>query len=48
LLPKYYQRIQRLFPTNAIEIIENAGHWVHAEQAHKMLEVINHYSRTSI
>ncbi len=47
LLPKYYQRIQRLFPMNAIEMIENAGHWVHAEQPHKMLEVINRYSRIS-
>lgn len=47
LLPKHYQRIELLFPLNAIEMIENAGHWVHAEQPMKMLEIIEHYSRIS-
>jgi len=32
--------INNIFPTAEIKIIENAGHWVHAEQPKKFLETI--------
>jgi len=32
ILPKHYQAISRLFPRAAVQTIEGAGHWLHAEK----------------
>ncbi len=35
--------IQTLFPTARMEIIKNAGHWLHAEQPGQLLEIIKKF-----
>ena len=30
--PQHHAEIDRLFPSNDISVVEDAGHWVHAEQ----------------
>lgn len=40
LLPEHEPAIRRLFPNARLARIPNAGHWVHAEQPHAFLEVV--------
>jgi pimeloyl-ACP methyl ester carboxylesterase len=40
LLPEHDAAIRRRFPEARIERIENAGHWVHAEQPAAFLEIV--------
>jgi esterase len=35
--------IHQLFPNAAIETIENAGHWVHAEQPEELLRLVENF-----
>lgn len=35
-----YEEIKKIFPQSTIQIIENAGHWVHAEKPEKFYEVV--------
>ncbi len=43
ILDEDMEEIQKIFPYAELETIENAGHWLHAEQADKLLEVIDHF-----
>ena len=43
LLPKHHRIINSLFPTHTIKTIENAGHWVHAEQPQQVFDVIHQF-----
>ncbi len=43
LRPEHRDRIERLFPVATIEIIPNAGHWVHAEAPGPFLEVVSRF-----
>ena len=43
LLPEHEPGIRRFFPNARIERIENAGHWVHAEQPLAFLEVVERF-----
>jgi len=36
-----FEQITTQFPVSEIKTIENAGHWVHAEQPEKLLEVLS-------
>jgi pimeloyl-ACP methyl ester carboxylesterase len=40
VLPQHRAKIGRLFPAATIEVIEEAGHWVHAEQPKAMLDAM--------
>ena len=40
LLPEHESAIRRRFPNAQIARIQNAGHWVHAEQPAAFLEII--------
>ena len=40
VLPEYEPEIRRLFPRADIRRIENAGHWLHAEQPNALLEIV--------
>ncbi|MEE9425843.1 MAG: hypothetical protein V3V18_12855 [Methylococcales bacterium] len=44
LLPKHHKVINSLFPSNTIKIIENAGHWVHAEQPQQVFDAIYQFN----
>ena len=40
ILPKDELAIQTFFPKSSVKTVENAGHWVHAEQPKALLEMI--------
>ena len=40
VLPKTYERISELFPAAKIATIENAAHWLHAEQPNAVIEAL--------
>jgi pimeloyl-ACP methyl ester carboxylesterase len=48
LLPEHEPEIRRLFPQARIERIENAGHWVHAEQPAAFLEVVEPFLAAAV
>eukprot|EP00009_Paramoeba_aestuarina_P001996 CAMPEP_0201511840 /NCGR_PEP_ID=MMETSP0161_2-20130828/4232_1 /ASSEMBLY_ACC=CAM_ASM_000251 /TAXON_ID=180227 /ORGANISM="Neoparamoeba aestuarina, Strain SoJaBio B1-5/56/2" /LENGTH=150 /DNA_ID=CAMNT_0047907483 /DNA_START=401 /DNA_END=853 /DNA_ORIENTATION=+ len=35
--------IKRVFPAASVEVIENAGHWVHVQQRQKFFEKLNEF-----
>lgn len=41
IMPEDHKVIKELYPRARIEIIENAGHWVHAEQPNAIIDKIN-------
>lgn len=43
ILPEYYAVIGSIFPGARVETIINAGHWVHAEQPAKFLELVKSF-----
>jgi pimeloyl-ACP methyl ester carboxylesterase len=43
ILEKDKAQIQKLFPNAKFVTIKNAGHWVHAEQPDKLMQVINDF-----
>ena len=43
ILENDYELIYKIFPKADIQSIENAGHWVHAEQPEKFLEIIKQF-----
>lgn len=38
-----YAEIMRLFPNNELEEIENAGHWVHAANPNRFIEIVENF-----
>lgn len=40
ILNEDWEAIQQLFPNSNLNTIENAGHWVHADQPEKLLAVV--------
>lgn len=40
-----YEEIKDIFPKSTIQIIEDAGHWVHAEKPEKFYEVVMNFLR---
>jgi pimeloyl-ACP methyl ester carboxylesterase len=40
IIPDYYQVIKKAFPNAIIETISNTGHWVHAEQPMKFIQLV--------
>jgi esterase len=38
-----FDLIEQYFPSAKIETVENAGHWVHAEQPEKFLDIVNQF-----
>ncbi len=47
LLTQYHETISSLFPLHTIKTIENAGHWVHAEQPQQVFDVIQQFGMDS-
>ncbi len=43
ILPTDFEEIQQKFPNSIINTIENAGHWVHAEQQDEFYEMVVNY-----
>ena len=43
ILDSDFERIESLFPNSEIATIENAGHWVHAEQPLELLSLISDF-----
>lgn len=43
ILEKDIKAIEKIYPYSEIETIENAGHWVHAEQPELFLQRITHF-----
>jgi pimeloyl-ACP methyl ester carboxylesterase len=43
ILPHDYAEIKRNFPNAKIETIPNAGHWVHAEQPVKFMQLVTEF-----
>ena len=41
--PEHHAEIRRLFPQAAIEIIPEAGHWVHAEAPQAFVEIVSRF-----
>lgn len=41
-----FELIDQYFPSAKIETIENAGHWVHAEQPEKFLDIVNQFLKS--
>ncbi len=44
LAPEHHHLLKEFFPIYTLEVIENAGHWVHAEQPKRLLDTINHFT----
>lgn len=40
VLPRHHAEIDRLFPHGAVQVIADAGHWLHAEQPKHVLDAI--------
>jgi len=43
ILPEHQPEIEAKFPKSTIQIIEDAGHWVHADQPKALLKTIEDY-----
>jgi esterase len=43
--PEYYPEIRRLFPAATIKTLENAGHWVHADQPEAFITAVREFMR---
>ena len=43
ILPNDYAEIQKHFPNSAIETIEKAGHWLHAENPKQFFEKASNF-----
>lgn len=43
ILEQDYDTIHSIFPNSSIETVENAGHWVHAENPEKLEELITEF-----
>lgn len=43
ILPEYLPTIEQCFPKAKVETIFDAGHWLHAEQPVKFLEIVNRF-----
>jgi esterase len=39
--PEHHAQIRRLFPAATIEVIEGAGHWVHADAADAFVAAVD-------
>ena len=48
VLPEYEPAIRRLFPAAEIRRIDNAGHWVHAEQPSAFLSIVEPFLTSKI
>ncbi len=40
---QHYAKIKTLFPETRIEVFENSGHWLHAEQPEQFLAIVNSF-----
>ena len=40
---RYYPEIQRLFPDSRVNTINDAGHWLHAEQPERVIELTKYF-----
>lgn len=47
LQPAHYPEIMRLFPSATIDVIEGAGHWVHADAAEAFVASVRRFLDTS-
>ena len=45
ILPEYASEISQKFPSYDLEIISNAGHWVHAEKPAEFFEIASHFMK---
>jgi esterase len=43
ILPEEFETYKKHFPTAELAIVENAGHWVHAEQPKPFLTILNKF-----
>lgn len=43
ILPNEFENYQKLFPNSDLATINNAGHWVHAEQPEQFLQVLTKF-----
>ncbi|MEJ2760189.1 MAG: alpha/beta fold hydrolase [Gammaproteobacteria bacterium] len=43
ILPQHHEAIRRLFPAASIRTIENADHWVHADQPDAVIEAVREF-----
>jgi esterase len=41
--PEHHAEIHRLFPAATIEVIERAGHWVHADAADAFVAAVSRF-----
>jgi pimeloyl-ACP methyl ester carboxylesterase len=41
--PEYEQKVRQLFSASRIETVPNAGHWLHAEQPDKVVEIMEKF-----
>jgi pimeloyl-ACP methyl ester carboxylesterase len=48
LLPEHEPAMRRLFPEASFERIENAGHWVHAEQPAAFLDIVGPFLAAAV
>ena len=46
--PEYHSAIRRLFPKAEVNVIDHAGHWLHADQPQQVLERIQDFLNKSI
>ena len=45
ITPQHHGEIRKRFPSAYIETVEQAGHWLHAEQPEKFAGLVNHFLR---
>ncbi len=45
--PAYHVAIQRLFPSSSIQIIDQAGHWLHAEKPREFVDLVQNFLKPS-
>jgi esterase len=41
-----FELIEQYFPSAKIETVENAGHWIHAEQPEEFLNIVNQFLKS--
>ncbi len=41
--PTHHQLIKHLFPKTKFQIVEDAGHWLHAEKPHEFMEALSDF-----
>jgi abhydrolase domain-containing protein 11 len=51
MLPLFYrsddhEEIRRIFPSAKFETISGAGHWVHADKPHELLDILKDFIQT--